>query len=41
MANYTVKSVVSGHDAIVVNNVDGVVTIGFADEIVLNGGSAN
>ena len=41
MANYTVKSVVSGHEALVVNNVDGVVTIGFADEIILNGGSAN
>lgn len=41
MANYTVKSVVSGHEALTVNNVDGVVTIGFADEIVLNGGSAN
>jgi hypothetical protein len=41
MANYTVKSVVSGHDALVVNNVDGVVTIGFADEIILNGGNAD
>lgn len=41
MANYTVKSVISGHEALTVNNVDGVVTIGFADEIVLNGGSAN
>lgn len=41
MANYTVKSVVSGHEALTVNNVDGVVTIGFADEIVLNGGNAN
>ena len=41
MANYTVKSVVSGHEALTVNNVDGVVTIGFADEIILNGGSAN
>lgn len=41
MANYTVKSVVSGHEALTVNNVDGVVTIGFAEEVVLNGGSAN
>lgn len=41
MANYTVKSVVSGHEALTVNNVDGVVTIGFADEIILNGGNAN
>lgn len=41
LTSYTVKSVVSGHEALVVNNVDGVVTIDFADEIVLNGGSAN
>ena len=41
MADYTVKSVVSGHDALVVNNVNGVVTIGFADEIILNGGNAD
>ena len=41
MANYTVKSIVSGHDALTVNNVDGVVTVDFADEIVLNGGKAN
>ena len=40
IANYTVKSVVSGHNAITVNNVDGVVTVGFASEIILNGGNA-
>ena len=41
LTSYTVKSVVSGHEALVVNNVDGVVTVGFADEIILNGGKAN
>lgn len=40
MANYTVKSVVSGHEALVINSADGVVTIGFAEELILNGGTA-
>ena len=40
IANYTVKSVVSGHDAITVDNVDGIVTVGFASDIILNGGNA-
>ena len=40
IADYAVKSVVSGHNAITVNNVDGVVTVGFASEIILNGGNA-
>lgn len=41
MANYKVKEVVSGHDALTVSTDEaGKVTIGFASEIILNGGSA-
>lgn len=36
-----VMSVTSLHDAIVVENTDGAITINFADEIILNGGGAN
>lgn len=41
LAAYTVKSVKSGHEAITVStDENGVATIGFASDIVLNGGSA-
>lgn len=39
--NTGVMSVTSLHDAIVVENTDGAITINFADEIILNGGGAN
>lgn len=41
LADYKIKSAVSGHEALKVDTKDGVVTIGFADEIILNGGNAN
>ena len=42
LASYKVKEVVSGHDALTVStDENGKVTIGFASEIVLNGGSAS
>ena len=41
MANYKVKEVISGHDALTVSTDEaGKVTIGFASEIILNGGAA-
>ena len=42
LSGYKAKEVVSGHDALVVEtDENGKVTIGFASEIILNGGSAN
>ena len=39
--NVGITNVVSSHDALTVSVENGVATIGFADEITLNGGSAN
>lgn len=41
LTDYQVKSVVSGHEALIVSNENGQITIGFADEIILNGGKAD